>query len=154
MAKRKLNTQPFWRFLFVVYAALMLWLLFGRDYHWHQGLMYEQMLLKNISLRPFRTIDNYMYIVLYRPDSDYFTHCLINLIGNVVMFIPAGWLLPRIFRRFHKFWRFLLSCILIILTIEVIQLFTLLGIFDVDDIILNLLGMLIGYLLWRFVKRK
>lgn len=154
MAKRKVNTQPFWRFLFVVYVALMLWLLFGRDYHWHQGLMYEQMLQKNISLKPLNTIRTYLSIVLHHPESSYFTHCLINLIGNVVMFVPAGWLLPRIFRRFQKFWRFFLSSILIILTVETVQLLTLLGIFDVDDIILNLLGMLIGFILWRFVKRK
>jgi len=38
----------------------------------------------------------------------------------------------------------------------VVQLFTLLGSFDVDDVILNLLGMTIGFLIHaiQFCKRK
>ena len=40
--KRKVNTQPFWRFLFVLYLALMLWLLFGRSPGWTAGLTYRE----------------------------------------------------------------------------------------------------------------
>ena len=71
---------------------------------------------------------------------------MINLVGNVVLFIPAGWLLPRLWRRFRNFFLFILTCAVSIFLIETLQLFTLLGSFDVDDIILNLSGMLLGYL--------
>lgn len=154
MAKKKVNTQPFWRFIFLIYLAGMLYLLFGRSWGWVEGIRYQELVLQNISLKPFRTIDNYMYVVLHRQDSDIFVHCLVNLVGNVVLFIPAGWLLPRLFRRFQKFFPFFFSAVGIILLIETAQLLTLLGKFDVDDILLNLLGMVLGFLLWRCFKRK
>ncbi len=149
MAKRKVNTQPFWRFLFVVYLGMMLWLLFGSSNNRIEGVTYEEMLRRNMNLRPFYTIDNYMFIVLNRPESPHFVHSIVNLVGNLVMFIPAGYLLPRIFRRYQKFWRFLLCCVLSIALIEIIQLFTLLGSLDVDDFILNLLGMTVGFIVWK-----
>lgn len=154
MAKRKPNTQPLWRFLFLLYAAAMLWLLFGRSSGWNQELSYEQMLAGNINLKPFYTIKNYMNIVLHYPNAEIFPHCVINLVGNVVLFVPAGWLLPRIFRPMRKFFPFLLSCLCAIALVEVIQLLTLLGSLDVDDIILNLIGMVTGFVLWKCFARK
>lgn len=154
MAKKKVNTQPFWRFVFLIYLAGMLYLLFGRSWGWVEGVSYKTLLLQSISLKPFRTIDNYMYVVLNRRDSELFVHCLVNLAGNVLLFIPAGWLMPRLFRRFQRFFPFFFSAVGIILLIETAQLLTLLGKFDVDDILLNLLGMVLGYLLWRCFKRK
>ena len=74
MAKRKPNTQPLWRFLFLLYAAAMLWLLFGRSSGWNQELSYEQMLAGNINLKPFYTIKNYMNIVLHYPNAEIFPH--------------------------------------------------------------------------------
>ncbi len=145
--KKKINTQPFWRLLFLVYAALMLWLLFGRSQGWVEGKTYWQMVEQNLCLKPFDTITRYTNIVLHYPNSSSFAHCLINLVGNVVMFIPAGYLLPRIFKKQRNFFVFFLTCFFTILAVEAIQLFTLLGCFDVDDIILNLFGMTLGYLL-------
>lgn len=149
MAKRKQkrNWQPFWRFLFVIYAGLMLWLLFGRSSGWVENLTYRQMLQQNINITPFYTIDNYVNVLLHYPNAKIYNHCLINLVGNVVMFIPAGWLLPRIFQKMHNFLLFLMSSVFGILLIEIIQLLTLLGSFDIDDIILNLVGLLVGYII-------
>lgn len=154
MAKRKSNTQPLWRFLFLVYMGLMLWLLFGRSRGWNQELSYAQLLAQNINLKPFYTIRNYLNIVLHYPNAEIFPHCVVNLVGNVVMFIPAGWLLPRIFRTMRNFLLFFLICLCAILLVEVTQLMTLLGSFDVDDIILNLSGMVIGFILWKCTARK
>lgn len=154
MAKRKQNTQPVWRFLFLVYMGLMLWLLFGRSRGWGQDAAYLQILAGNINLRPFYTIRNYLNIVLHYPNAAIFPHCVINLVGNVVMFIPAGWLLPRIFKNMGKFPIFLLTCLCGILSVEILQLFTLLGSFDVDDVILNLLGMVTGYVIWKCHNKK
>lgn len=152
--KRKINTQPFWRFLFVVYAALMLWLLFGRSPGWIDGLGYREILKLNINLHPFYTIDNYVNVITKYPNSPYYTQCVIELAGNILMFIPAGWLLPRLFQPMRKFFPFLLTCLLSILFVEALQLFTLLGHFDVDDIILNLTGMLLGYILYALTAKK
>ena len=145
--KKKQNTQPFWRLVFLLYAALMFWLLFCRSWGWSSDQDYWQIVEQNLCLKPFDTITRYANIILYYPHSSSFTHCFINLVGNVVMFIPAGWLLPRIFQKQRHYLIFLLTCFLTILLVETVQLFTLLGCFDVDDIILNLAGMTLGYLL-------
>lgn len=151
MAKktRKVNTQPLWRFLFVVYCAVMLWLLFGRSQGWVDGLTYQQMLQRNVNLVPLKTIRDYWNVVFHNSNQEYFVHCFINLGGNVLLFIPAGWLLPKIFPRQRNLFRFLITCLGAIFLVEVIQLFTLLGSFDIDDIILNLSGMTAGFLVYH-----
>lgn len=156
MAKRKqkVNTQPFWRFLFVLYIAVMLWLLFGRSPGWTQGLSYRETLRNNINLKPFYTIDNYLNVIKNYPQSSYFTQCVIELLGNVLLFIPAGWLLPRLFQAMRKFFPFIFTCLLCIFFVESLQLLTLLGHFDVDDIILNLFGILVGYIIYALTAKK
>ena len=101
--KRKVNTEPFWRFLFIIYIAIMLWLLLGRQQNWTAGLTYRQMLTENINLNPFHTIDNYLNVIRNYPQSRYYKQCLIELLGNTLLFIPAGWLLPRLFKTMRRF---------------------------------------------------
>lgn len=69
---------------------------------------------------------------------------LTMLVGNVVMFIPFGLLMP-VFWKQH-WWQTLLIALGTILCIELIQPFLDRG-FDVDDIFLNLVGATIGLLL-------
>lgn len=149
MKKQKGSAQPFWRFLLVVYCGVMLWLLFGRSQGWVHGLTYRQMLEQNVNLTPLLTIGNYYYIVQQGPENPYFQHCVINLLGNVFLFIPAGWLLPKVFPTQRNFFRFLITCAGLIFLVEVVQLFTLLGSFDIDDVILNLVGMIFGFLVYH-----
>ena len=152
--KRDPRRSPLLRFAFVVYCALMLWLLFGRSWGWDDGLSYRQMLQSNINLTPLFTIKNYLYVIVHRSNDDVLIHCIINLLGNVLLFIPLGYLLPKIFARQENFFRFFLTCALAILLVELVQLFTLLGSFDVDDIILNLGGMLLGFIYYHLTKKK
>ena len=147
--KRKVNTQPFWRFLFVVYCGIMLWLLFGRSQGWMEGLTYQQMLEHNINLIPLQTIRDYWNVVRYRTNDDYLVHCFINLAGNVLLFIPAGWLLPKVFPKLRNFFRFFATCTGLIFLVETVQLLTLLGSFDIDDVILNLAGMTLGFIVYH-----
>lgn len=151
---KKTNFQPLWRFLFLLYCAVMLWLLFGRSQGWVDGLSYRQMLRQNMNLQPFFTIRNYLTVVLEGTNPSVFAHCLINLLGNVLLFIPAGFLFPRLFPKLRNFFLFFILCFLIMGFIELLQLFTLLGSFDVDDLILNLFGMLIGYLVCILIVKK
>lgn len=149
--KRKFNTQPFWRLLFVVYCAVMLWLLFGRSQGWVSGMSYRQMLEQNVNLVPLLTVRNYYQVVQNGPQGDgsLFIHCVINLLGNVLLFIPAGWLLPKVFPKQRNFFRFFVTCAGLIFLVEAVQLFTLLGSFDIDDLILNLGGMVLGFLVYH-----
>lgn len=153
MAKKKPTRQPLVRFLFLAYALVLLWLLFGRPQGWVEGLSYKQMLQQNMNLVPLLTIKNYWYVVRNSSDTDLLRHCIINLAGNVVLFIPIGYWLVRIWPRFRNCFLFLATCAGLILLVEALQLFTLLGSFDVDDILLNLVGMTIGYL-FSLLRRK
>ena len=153
MAKRKPNTQPVWRFLFLVYMGLMLWLLFGRGRGWDPDADYLQAMKESINLRPFYTIRNYLNIGLHYPNASIFPHCMINLVGNVVMFVPLGLLTPCIWGKLRKFgWHFLYM-VLVIVSVEVLQLITLLGSCDVDDLLLNLVGTSVGFLVWKIGER-
>lgn len=152
--KRKVNMQPLWRFLFVLYAGLMLWLLFARSPGWDSDYEYRELLRMKTNLTPFFTINNYLNVLQNYPDSPEYGKCLIELFGNVLMFVPAGWLLPKLFAPMRKFFYFLLTCLLAITFVEALQLLTLLGRFDVDDIILNIAGMLIGYIIYAITQKK
>ena len=156
MAKRrqKLNMQPFWRFLFVAYCAVMLWLLFGRSFHYTPGIPYRQLLRDNVNVIPFYTIDNYMNILLHYPNAAIYRHCLVNIVGNIVMFLPAGFLIPKVFPALNRYLRFFLTAFMAITVVESVQLFTLLGFFDVDDLILNLVGMTLGFVIYACFRKK
>ena len=73
------------------------------------------------------------------------------LVGNVLMFVPMGVFLPLTFPRMsrQKLW---LSALIIPIIIEIIQ--PMVGrSFDTDDLICNFVGILIGYLAARFIKK-
>lgn len=76
---------------------------------------------------------------------------IINIFGNIFVFIPLGLLLPILFKICRNFAKLLILCLFIILFIEIIQFIFMIGYFDIDDIILNLIGCFIGYLVYKFV---
>lgn len=142
------------RVLFAIYCAAMLWLLFCRSSGWIPGLNYKEQLQANINLTPLYTIKNYLRVVLKRTNDDALLHCIINLGGNVLLFIPAGVLLPKIWPKQRDFFRFFATCTGIMFLVEVLQLFTLLGSFDIDDLILNLTGMTLGFIGYHLFRKK
>lgn len=75
----------------------------------------------------------------------------IYLIGNIVIFIPVGFLLTLNWRITNA--RAILTGCAIVLFIEVVQFFTL-RMPDIDDFILNMIGILIGILICRLLEKK
>lgn len=115
---------------------------------WEKGVILEGLDTANFTL--FKTIR--MYI-----DYSYMLNSFENLVGNVVVFIPFGFLLPYVLRRGRNFFVMLLNAFLFVLGIEVFQLFSAFGAFDVDDILLNCFGAVLGYLgylIWEGIKRR
>lgn len=151
--KRYPKSTPLWRFLFVVYVAILLWLLFDRPSEWSSDLSYADQLRANMNLVPFHTIGNYWQVVKRMAFTPLFYHSVINLGGNIFLFVPVGYLLPRLWKCLRKFFPFLLTCVLAITLVELLQLVTLLGSLDIDDLILNLFGMLLGYLFFIIFKK-
>jgi glycopeptide antibiotics resistance protein len=98
------------------------------------------------NLIPFKTIANYML----QRGSIGFDVFIYNLAGNVVAFMPLGFLLPLAFRDFRARKTYFVSFVLIIFA-EVSQLVSRRGVFDVDDLLLNMLGSIIGYGIYKLL---
>lgn len=107
---------------------------------WEKGVVLEG--LKHANFTLFKTIR--MYI-----DYAYKLNSFENLVGNVVVFIPFGLLFPCVAKRGGSFPVLLLNGLLFICSIEVFQLFSAFGAFDVDDILLNGLGVILGYFIYE-----
>ncbi len=73
----------------------------------------------------------------------------LNLFGNVIAFMPLGFILPMLSGSTRKWYWALFLSLLCSLAIETVQLYTRRGSFDVDDLMLNTLGGLAGY--WCFL---
>jgi len=80
--------------------------------------------------------------------------------GNVAVFVPFGFLLPLVVARAGT-WRRVLACgLLLSLSVELGQLAGSLAlgysyrVTDVDDVILNVAGVLLGFALWRLVRAR
>lgn len=73
-----------------------------------------------------------------------------NIVVNVVLFMPLGYLLPRAIpkQRYNCRWIFLIG-IAFSLAIETLQLLTHRGCFDLDDLLNNSIGSLLGYVLGK-----
>lgn len=146
-------TRKKWeKLLFGIYCAIMLWLLFGQRIGQTGSGSYVERLEKNLLYQPLDTIRRFLWVLRYSTNEAQIRHAAVNLVGNVVMFVPLGFFASRFWKKLQKFgWHFL-AMALIIVAIELLQMFTLLGKCDVDDLILNLVGTTIGFGLWKLWK--
>ena len=151
MLKDSKKRNMFVRIMFVVYAIVMAYFLFFR-HSFNVGGTYWEHISMNINIVPLYTIKQNLYLILKQSNPYLVPHAIINLLGNIIGFIPFGILLPLLLKRARTFKRFFFYAISGIVLIELIQLFTLRGSFDIDDLILNMLGSLIGYMINYFTK--
>lgn len=108
---------------------------FGRTVHTDGELQYN--------LEPLRTVKLYFDLDNGVP----FTGRMVNLLGNVAVFIPFGILLPLINTRLNSIIRLTGYTVLYILILETMQMLLRVGSFDIDDLLLNMLGVWIGYVM-------
>jgi len=78
---------------------------------------------------------------------------IINIFGNILMFVPFGFL-GIVFPKLNQFWILILDFLFAIILIESLQYFTRLGVFDIDDVILNTVGVAIGFWIYQVFERK
>ena len=76
-----------------------------------------------------------------------------NVIGNTAMFIPSGIILPVVYRKLNSFWKVIAVGALISLCIEFLQLPFSSRASDIDDLILNTLGVAAGYGIYAVFRR-
>ncbi len=75
-----------------------------------------------------------------------------NIILNILLFVPLGFLLPLGVKFFQKFWRTYLAGLALTALIEMTQLLLNRGIFEMDDILNNVLGTMVGYGIFAMVR--
>ncbi|MDE7131242.1 MAG: VanZ family protein [Lachnospiraceae bacterium] len=103
---------------------------------WQRSVILEGLGTANFT--PFKTIK--MYIVYAHK-----LNSVENLAGNILVFVPLGFLLPFVADEVRSFPAVMLNAFVFVLGIEMFQLFSAFGAFDVDDIMLNCLGAALGY---------
>lgn len=101
--------------------------------------------IRNINLIPFRTMSPYL-----RDITE--TFAFKNIIANILVFIPLGFFISN--KNPKNVFKALIICLGVILSIELIQLFFKIGFFDIDDIILNFIGSLLGVFISLFVRKR
>ena len=128
--------------LFILYlAALVYFLFFAETLGRTAGEAYRY------NLTPFREIRRFWTNRDVIPFASY-----VNIIGNVAAFIPFGLLLPLAIWKTMGCAKTVALTFCFSLAVECVQLLTQVGSFDVDDLILNTLGGLLGWLLYRLIR--
>ena len=150
MEKKKKNSRLLAVILFTIYIGLLFYLLFFSETYGRtmdSGYRYNFELFKEIK----RFWNNRTTLGM--------ESVILNLAGNIAAFAPFGFFLPVLSKIGRNLFRCVLLSALFSLTVESVQLFSKVGAFDVDDILLNTIGGLVGwicyFIFWNpFTKKK
>ena len=136
--------------LFGIYLAGLIYMLFFSESYGRAAFPERQY---RYNLEPFQEIRRFLtYWETVGPVAAF-----LNVGGNVLGFLPFGFLLPVMSSRLRRAVPIILLGFCVSLAVETIQLATKVGIFDVDDLILNTLGAAAGFLVFvlcDMVRRK
>jgi len=125
--------------LFIIYLTVMVYFLFFSEQF---GRVPSDTYRYN--LEPFTEIRRY---IRYNKEIGSF-NVIINIFGNVACFMPFGFVLPILSNKQRNIFKVTFLSFLCSVTVELIQLVSKLGSCDVDDVILNTLGGLLGYIMF------
>ena len=75
-----------------------------------------------------------------------------NIAGNITMFIPSGIVLPVVYKKLNSFGKVVAAGAFISLCIEILQLPFASRASDIDDLILNTLGVAVGYGIYALIR--
>jgi hypothetical protein len=129
--------KKIYRIFILPYTIFLLYLMFlgfGREQH-------EANIVRLLPL---------VSTILFVQNTTSWESIIINLLGNIIMFIPfgfLGWLNAKYFSLKKLIVDFLSALIIV----EALQYLTRLGVFDIDDLALNSLGVWIGFQMRKFI---
>ena len=160
LSARKLHSGPLREatlYLYVLCLAGLAGMILWPGYHFEEapGLWgnlvihnARESFQSNLNLRPLRMVGDYLRAFRERR----FGYAIVMLFGNIGVFLPLGLLPALLFRSFGPKKAFLCG-LAFSLTGECLQFF--LGRHcDVDDVLLNVTGVMLGYLLAFTVRRR
>lgn len=126
------------KLLFLMYIIFLVYFLIFSEWYGRSGEMREY----HYNLILFQEIQRFWE---YREQLGWISFA--NLVGNVAIFVPYGFFMPWA-SRYRSFFLTLFYSFGFSLIIEVFQLITKVGSFDVDDLLLNTIGGILGFILF------
>ena len=121
-------------FPYTIFLLYLMFLGFGREQH-------EANIVR---LLPF------VSTVFFVQNTTSWESIIINLLGNIIMFIPFGFL-GWLNVKYFSFKRLIVDFLSALIIVEALQYLTRLGVFDIDDLALNSLGVWIGFQMRKFI---
>lgn len=139
--KTKQRTKLLLELGFILYLILLFYFLFFADRYGRTEASKEY----HYNLIPFQEIKRF---IKYREILG-FESFMLNIIGNVIAFSPFGFMLPILNSKKRGIIYVTLVSLEFSLFIELMQLITKVGCYDVDDMIMNTIGGILGYIVYR-----
>lgn len=137
--KNRKRIRVIGKILFVLYVAFIVYFLIFSDWYGRTGVMQEY----RYNLVLFQEIKRFWE---YRAQLGTFA-MFTNLFGNVLIFVPFGFFMPMASKH-RSFFSTLFYSFGLSLCVETFQLLTRVGSFDVDDLFLNTIGGVVGYIIF------
>ena len=125
------------KILFVLYIIFVFYFLLISEINGRTGEMQEY----HYNLVLFQEIKRFWN---YREQLGIFATAT-NLLGNVLIFLPFGFFMAMA-SKYRSFLSTVIYSFALSLTIELSQLFMKVGCFDVDDLLLNTIGGILGFI--------
>ena len=140
--------------VFIIYCFILVYVLF-LSRGTRVGFTYAEYMQRFTNFIPFKTIIEYVQ----RYSNGYWRLATLNLLGNLALFVPMGMALPCLFKKLNRFWKVILTVLGMVVIVELVQGVLRVGSIDIDDVIFNVVGAMIGYeiiaipIINKFLKR-
>lgn len=135
-----------------LYAIVLVFVLFvGKGAGANSDWSFASYVKAYTNLIPFATLTEYARRLA--ADTINVKTVVYNVLGGIALFVPLGVILPFFFEKLGKLWRCAVASLVVSVAIETMQLVLRRGSFDVDDIILNVVGAAIGYAIFFVLKK-
>ena len=121
-------------FPYTIFLLYLMFLGFGREQH-------EANIVRLLPL---------VSTILFVQNTTSWESIIINLFGNIIMFIPFGFL-GWLNAKYFSFKKLIVDFLSVLIIVEALQYLTRLGVFDIDDLALNSLGVWIGFQMRKFI---
>ena len=119
---------------YIIFLLYLMFLGFGREQH-------EANIVRLLPL---------VSTILFVQNTTSWESIIINLFGNIIMFIPFGFL-GWLNAKYFSFKKLIVDFLSVLIIVEALQYLTRLGVFDIDDLALNSLGVWIGFQMRKFI---
>ena len=146
--------------VFILYCLVLINVLFVTR-PVRPSLSYADYFREYTNFVPFKTIIDFARGFLtdigWLPEGDTvlprgWLYYVVNLIGNFLLFLPMGLALPCLFKKFHRFWKVTLIVAGLVILAELMQGLLRVGSIDVDDVIFNVCGGMLGYGVYKILR--